>query len=126
MSKPRGRYRCAPGGEFTMLIGTEARKGERIHVKFGGLADEDGEPLLLHMQGAEECTPGFGPHSIRIRLPDEAPEGEYMLRALALMRGDETTAIFPPDQLMNVWLFVVGPIEGPVPEATILRLTRPE
>lgn len=109
-----------------MLIGTEARKGERIHVKFGGLADEDGEPLLLHMQGAEECTPGFGPHSIRIRLPDEAPEGEYMLRALALMRGDETTAIFPPDQLMNVWLFVVGPIEGPVPEATILRLTRPE
>ena len=43
--------------------------------------------------------------------------GEYMLRALALMRGDETTAIFP-DQLMNVWLFVVGPIEGPVPEAT--------
>ena len=32
--------------------------------------------------------------------------------ARLLMRGDETTAIFPPDQLMNVWLFVVGPIEG--------------
>ena len=58
MSKPRGRYRCAPGGEFTMLVSAIAREGERGYVEFTGFADEEGRNKRFIVGASRNVTTG--------------------------------------------------------------------
>ena len=124
MSKPRGRYRCAPGGEFTMLVSVIAREGERVYVEFTGLADEEGRTKTIHSWGTEECNDGEGPHAARIPIPADTPPGEYYLTTLSLLRGDATEVTYT-DGLDDVWL-TVGESDGPLTPRAVLRFTRSE
>lgn len=125
MSKPHGRYACRPGGEFTMLVATEAQSGERIYVEFMNFPDADDRQTTIHSQAAEECKEGQGPHHARIPVPADTPLGEYQLTTLSLLRGDDVTASFADDELRDIWL-TVGEAVGPLTPASVLRFTRSE